>query len=796
MAEIRLDFSIPSDLSTRLPVLPLRQGLLLPGAVAPFTVGRTKSVEAIRRAPGGWVVVAVQREAVDTPSPADLLPVATLARIVQPLGKRGEMYAVAMQGVARVTLERFTQSEPYFEADYRVLPQEWPDTPEAEGVRRALVGAVEEVAAKMAANAPVRAMAEGVDDPALLVDLVASVLESKTDWKIDVLLTIDPLLRAEKVMRQLATVREILEVQKSIEERVSSDVRGQERRHILKKQLEAIQAELGDRDDDDLALVKQRLAEAPLGDEARSAVDRELRRLARMQSGSPERNVAVDWLNWMADLPWGKGSSTEIDLGLLEETLEKSHFGLSDVKRQVVEHLAVRKLAGHGRADVLLLVGPPGVGKTSIAEAIGAATQRKLVRIALGGVRDEAELRGHRRTYIGSRPGRLIEGIRRAGTADPVVLLDEVDKLGRGWQGDPAAALLEILDPEQNHAFTDHYLEVAFDLSKVLFIATANDLSAVPGPLRDRMEVLEIQGYTPDEKVVIAKDYVLKKLAGNSGLAERDVEVSDEALELAIAGWTREAGVRQLQRVLGKIFRAAAVKKAKDQLDAPLAVTPENLGEYLGRRKFFEEQHESESRPGLATGLAWTPVGGDVLYVEASAIPGSGKLVLTGQLGDVMKESAHAALTYVRAHAEELGVDPELLAKKDLHLHVPAGATPKDGPSAGVTMYTAITSLLSGRPVRSDVAMTGEVTLRGRVLPVGGIKAKVLAAHGRGLKRVVLPRRNEADLEDVPEQVRRSIEVILVDRMEEVLRAALEPAELPAASPMAHELGSAAQYNA
>jgi ATP-dependent Lon protease len=445
------------------------------------------------------------------------------------------------------------------------------------------------------------------------------------------------------------------------------------------------------------------------------------------------------------------------------------------VKRQVLEHLSVRKLAGSGRADVLLLVGPPGVGKTSIGNAIAEATNRKLVRVALGAMRDEAELRGHRRTYIGARPGRLIEGIRRAGAQDPVVLLDEVDKMGTGYRGDPAAALLEILDPEQNHAFVDHYLEVPFDLSKVLFIATANDLANVPGPLRDRMEVLEIAGYTREDKIVIAQRHLGKKLAENVGLGESDVVMTDDAIREAIAGWTREAGVRQLQRTLGRIWRAAAVKKAKGELNEPLVVDAKDLETYLGRRKVHDEAHEVLSRPGIARGLAWTPVGGDVLYVEASTLPGKGSLILTGQLGDVMKESARAALTFTMANATSLGIPHDVMEDKDLHVHVPAGAVPKDGPSAGVTMFMAIASLLSGRPVRDDVAMTGEATLRGRVLPVGGIKAKVLAAHRHGVKRVLLPKGNEHDIEDVPKEARDDLEFILVDDMCAALDAALVP---------------------
>ncbi|MBI2378964.1 MAG: endopeptidase La [Deltaproteobacteria bacterium] len=776
-------FEVPADPPKTLPVLPLRQGILFPGTASPFSVGRSRSLAALGGAKEGLLIVATQREVVDDPLPADLLPIGVLARVVRPLGQKDGVRAVLIQGLVRVRLDEFDSTDPFISARYSVISTDWPDTAEGHAMRMSVDEAVEKVAKQVAGDASAFAVAKQLD-PSSLVDLVASVLDADVAWKHEVLMTPDPVARAEKVLRKVAVHLEVLNAQRSIRDRVMSEVRDNEREQILRRQLKAIQEELGEGGNDaELLRLKEKLANAKLTEEAREVVDRELARIARVPQGSPERSVAFDWLGWIADLPWQTYSAVDVDLQKLEQRLDETHYGLADVKRQVVEHLAVRKLGGQGRADVLLLIGPPGVGKTSIAQAIADATNRKLVRVALGGLRDEAELRGHRRTYIGSRPGRLIEGLRRAGTADAVVVLDELDKLGRSWQGDPGSALLEILDPEQNHAFVDHYLEVAFDLSKILFVATANDLTEIPPPLRDRTEVIEIEGYTQDEKVTIAKRHVLDKLAKNAGIDPTDVVFEDDAISEAIAGWTREAGVRQLQRTLGKVFRKAAVLKAKGELSGPLKVTRDDVIGYLGRRRFFDETHEAPSRAGIATGLAWTPLGGDVLYVEASSVHGKGKLVLTGQLGDVMKESAQAALTYVLSNADDLGIDPDVVAERDIHVHVPAGATPKDGPSAGVTMFTALASLLTGRPVRGDVAMTGEVTLRGRVLPVGGVKSKVLAAHGRGLKTIVVPKKNAGDLEELPERVRAELEFVLADHVDDFLDRVLLPASPLTAPP-------------
>ncbi len=777
MADLRLDLDVrlPDDLPASLPLVPLRRGVLLPWGVMPMAVGRRRSRAALEAA-GDYLLIGVQSAPAEDPGADQILPIATLARIVRKEIPAKGPARIVVQGIARVRLHETLRLEPYLEPLFEPLATPWPKTAEALATDQLLREKVEAAASTFGAGVPVQAVLKRVTDTASLVDAISAFVEASHDWKKDVLLTLEPLARARKVLEKLDELKEVLDAQATIRDRVKSNGR----EAMLRQQLAAIQQELGEVDgEDDLALLRDKLAGLALPDKVQTAVDRELKRLDRIPNQSPERNVAIDWLDRLASLPWNVQSAAETDLDALETALDKSHHGLDDVKRQVVEHLAVRMLAGSGRADVLLLLGPPGVGKTSIGEAISAATGRELVRIALGGVRDEAELRGHRRTYIGARPGRVIEGLRQAGTSDPIFLLDEVDKLGRGWMGDPSAALLELLDPEQNHSFVDRYLEVPFDLSKVLFIATANDLSQVPAPLRDRMEVIEIAGYTPAEKATIARDHLLEKLATNAGLDEDDVALTDDAIADAIAGWTREAGVRQLQRVLGKVFRAAAVKKARGTSDDEvLHVDVDDLPTYLGRRKFTRQQHEGPHRPGVATGLAWTPVGGDVLTIEASTLPGKGALVLTGQLGDVMKESGRAALTYVLAHGSQLGIEGGL-GDRDVHIHVPAGAVPKDGPSAGVTMFTALASLLSDRPVRADVAMTGEATLRGRVLPVGGIKAKVLSAHRRGLTRIILPKANEPDLEDVPEATREELEFVLVEHMSEVLEAALEPGPVP-----------------
>ncbi|MCA9683589.1 MAG: endopeptidase La, partial [Myxococcales bacterium] len=577
---------------------------------------------------------------------------------------------------------------------------------------------------------------------------------------------------------------EVHEMRQKIDEEVRKRLGKQQRDHILRERMKAIQSELGEDDEggDEVEKLRSRFADIELPEEVLKVVTRELSRLGKLAPAHPEFNVARTYLETLADLPWDKRAEAVDDLDAVSAQLDADHYGLDDVKQRILEHMAVLKLSGGSKGTILCLAGPPGVGKTSLGRSIAEATNRPFVRIALGGVRDEAEVRGHRRTYIGAIPGRIINAIRKAGVKNPVMLLDEVDKLSQQFGGSPEAALLEVLDPEQNHTFSDHYLEVAFDLSRVMFIATANTIDPIPPALRDRLEILELPGYTRQEKLAIARGHLIPRKLEENALGEDTIAIEDEALRQIIGDYTREAGVRQLGREIGKLARNVALQVARrksDEKAEAVRVRPGDLDDYLGKRRFFNEVAERTAVPGVATGLAWTPVGGDILFIETSRMPGKGNLQITGQLGDVMKESARAALTYVRSNAKKLGIDPNFLDALDIHIHVPAGAVPKDGPSAGVTIFTALTSLLTGRRVRNDTAMTGECTLRGRVLPVGGIKAKVLAAHRAGIHRVILPHRNQRDIDEVPEEVRSQMEFIVAEDMSEVLAAALEDEVAP-----------------
>jgi ATP-dependent Lon protease len=654
---------------------------------------------------------------------------------------------------------------------------------EAEALRDSLRAHLEDLAPE---DSGLRGVLDGDDEPGLFADRVATWIDAPTEEKLKVLESLDVTKRLRVVAEMLKAAITRAEMRSRIDSEVRGEITREQREALLRKQLRAIQRELGEGKEDELGALRERLEELELDDDARKLVDRELGRLSGMSSQMAEANVIRTHLETIADLPWNERAEVHQDIDAVSRALDEDHHGLDEAKRRILEHMAVLKLSPEARGTILCLVGPPGVGKTSLAQSVARATGRPLARVSLGGVRDEAEIRGHRRTYVGALPGRIIAALRKAKVKNPVMVLDEIDKLARGYSGDPEAALLEVLDPEQNASFTDHYLELPFDLSEVLFIATANDLATIAPPLRDRMEIIEVTGYTTEEKRLIARDHLLPKQMKRHGLSEEQLRVTDEAMVTTIREYTREAGVRKLEQQLAKLCRHAALEVARrDDADTEVQViiTVEDLRVVLGRARFSDTTAERVSAPGVAAGLAWTPVGGDILYIETTRMPGKGKLEITGQLGDVMNESVRAALAYVRSNAARLDVDASFLDESDLHVHVPAGAVPKDGPSAGVTMFTALTSLLSGRRVRPDTAMTGEATLRGRVLPVGGIKSKVLAAHRAGFSRVILPKKNEPDLDEVPESVREDLEVIFVEDMHQVLDAALEPRENPAPSP-------------
>jgi ATP-dependent Lon protease len=768
-----------TDNRSQLPLLPLRHGVLFPGTVISVPVGRARSVALVEGlAEGDAVAVAVQRDpSVEDPGIAELFPIATRAIVRKKVKVRARRFQLVLEGVGRVQVDSIVGLLPYWRAATTEVTETGAESPEASVLVDTIMERMQKIGGVNRELATRLEQARS-GDRGRFADIVAAALDLPADKEFPLLLELDVPARLRLVHERLLEAETMADIKKKIDQEVHKELGKHQREMLLRQQLQAIQKELGDGDDDDVAReLREKLSTIDLPEEVRKAVDKELRRLDRMGPNQPEHHVIVKYLELIAELPWDKRVEADDDIANVEAKLDADHHGLEDVKKRILEHLAVRKVTGGQRGAILCLVGPPGVGKTSLGQSIADATKRPFVRVSLGGVRDEAEIRGHRRTYIGALPGRVLRAMTKAGVKNPIVLLDEIDKLGQGWAGWPEAALLEVLDPEQNHTFTDHYLEMPFDLSEVLFICTANTLDTLSPPLRDRLEIVEIQGYTVQEKVHIARNHLLPKKLEEHGLTSSTVELTDAALGAIIREYTRESGVRQLGRELTKICRAVTLERARkpEQKSAAVRVDEADVATYLGKPRFFDEAAERTSIPGIATGLAWTPVGGDILFIETSRMPGKGRIETTGQLGDVMKESARAAMTYVRSHAGELGVDSDFLEKQDVHIHVPAGATPKDGPSAGVTIFTALTSLLTGRCVRPDTAMTGECTLRGRVLPVGGIKAKVLAAHRAGVSRVILPNKNRRDVEEVPADVREKMEFIFADDMSQVLEAALEP---------------------
>lgn len=773
------DVKIPED---ALIVIPVREMVLFPGAIAPIAIGRAKSIAAAQQAlreqrPVG--IVLQRSPEIEEPGPDDLYRVATIANIVRYITAPDGTHHIVCQGVQRARILDFLPGTPFLAARFQQIPEPTTSSPEIEAralnLQRQAIEAVE-----LLPQAPPEliAMFQSTTAPGALADLATSFMDIKPQDKQEVLETIDLALRVEKVSKHLAERLEVLRISNEIGQKTKASFDERQREAILREQMATIQRQLGEGDGKaaEVAELTAAIAKANMPPEAEAHAKKELRRYERMPEAAGESGMVRTYLDWLIELPWALPAEKPIDIKEARRILDADHFGLEKIKGRIIEYLAVRKLALQGKAPILCFVGPPGVGKTSLGQSIARAMDRPFVRVSLGGVHDEAEIRGHRRTYIGALPGNIIQGIKKAGTRNCVMMLDEIDKMGRGVQGDPSAAMLEVLDPEQNGTFRDNYLAVPFDLSRVVFIATANMLDQIPGPLLDRMELISLAGYTEEEKLEIARRYLVRRQLEANGLTAEQAEIEPEALKLVVKGYTREAGVRNLEREIGKLFRHAAVQIAEGTA-AKVVVSPKDIGIVLGQPRFEGEIAQRTSIPGVATGLAWTPVGGDILFIEASRVPGRGGMILTGQLGDVMRESVQAAMTLVKSKATQLGIDPSVFEKNDIHVHVPAGATPKDGPSAGVAMFTALTSLLTNRTVRSDTAMTGEISLRGLVLPVGGIKEKVVAAAAAGLKRVMLPARNKRDYDDIPKSARDNLEFIWLERVDEAIAAALEPAD-------------------
>ena len=771
---------IPALPADALILIPTRGLVLFPGTVLPVTLGRQRSIAAAQAAirlnqPVGLVL---QRDpATEDPIAIDLHRMGTEANILRYVTSPDGQHHVISQGERRFRILDFLDGYPFLVARVERLAEVEGSSKDIEARMLNLRNQAIEVL-QLLPQTPVELVnaVQSVTSPAGLADLIASFIDITPAEKQEILETVDIESRLERVSAMLAYRTEVLRLSRQISEQTKEKIDDRQREFLLREQMKTIQKELGEGDDaksQEIAELAKKIADAKMPSEVEEHAKRELARLERMPEAAGEYSMARTYLEWLIELPWSVESGKPIDIAEARRILDADHFGLPKVKRRILENLAIQQLNPTGRSPILCFVGPPGVGKTSLGQSIARATGRKFVRVSLGGVHDEAEIRGHRRTYIGALPGNIIQGIRRAGARDCVMMLDEIDKLGRGIQGDPASALLEVLDPEQNSTFRDNYVGMPFDLSRVMFITTANVLDSVPGPLRDRMEIIDLPGYVEDEKFEIARRYLVARQLKANGLAADQAEISDAALHAIIRDYTREAGVRQLEREIGAALRSAAMQIA-ERTAQHVEVELDDLTEILGPPRFEGEVAMRTSIPGVATGLAWTPVGGDILFIEATRFPGGGRLILTGQLGEVMRESAQAALSLVKARASSLGLDPTTLEKNDIHVHVPAGAIPKDGPSAGVAMYTALVSLLTDRTVRSDTAMTGEISLRGLVLPVGGIKEKVVAAARAGLSTVILPARNRKDYGDIPESARNSLRFLWAERAEQVTEAALE----------------------
>ena len=779
--------ALGQELPATLPVLPLKETVVFPESMTPLAIGQERSIQLIDDVVGGdrlLALVTVHNEA-ELPGWDDLYEVGTAAVVHKMIRVPDGTLRILVQGLRRVRLERRVLEEPYLVGEFVEVPDLLEETKEVEALTRN----VQSLFGQIIALAPylpeeLQIAAANLDDPSALCHLVAATLRLKTEEKQKLLELVDVEARLREVLLILSREQEVFELGTRIQSQVQSELDKGQREFFLRQQLKAIQEELGEADPEqaEIAELRERLEALDLPEDVEKAALRELGRLERLPSAAAEYGVIRTYLDWIVTLPWNITTTDNLDLARARTVLDEDHYDLEKVKDRIIEHLAVSKLRHDASGQILCFVGPPGVGKTSLGHSIARTLERKFARLSVGGVRDEAEIRGHRRTYIGAMPGSIIRALRDAESKNPVLLIDEIDKLGADVRGDPASAMLEVLDPEQNRAFRDHYLDLPFDLSKVLFICTANTIDTIPGALLDRMDVISLSGYTEDEKLGIAKRYLVPKQIEAHGLTLERISISDKALRLVIREHTREAGVRGLERRIADLCRKAA-RKVAEGFEGKIRVDERRVRTWLGARRYSGEVRRRTSAPGVATGLAYTPAGGDVLFIEAQAYPGKGRLTITGQLGEVMQESAQAALSWVRAHAGELGLPDDWFATHDVHLHVPAGAVPKDGPSAGITMATAIASLIRGTPVSEDVAMTGEITLTGQVLPIGGVREKVLAAQRAGLKRVILPSENEPELEELPPETRRELEFVLVDSIEEVFDVAFDGAGNGAARP-------------
>ncbi len=768
------------EIPKKIPLLPIRDIVVFPYMVLPLFVGREMSIKAIETALEGnrMIFLASQKDInIENPSPSDLYSMGTVGVIMRMLKLPDGRIKILVQGVSRAKTVKFVQKEPYYLVEIKTFPDApAPVNIELEALMRNVKEQIEKLVSFGKVILPdIMVVIENVDDPGKLADLAVANMGLKVEQAQEILEITDPLQRIKRINEALGKEIELLSMQQKIQADVRGEIDKTQRDYFLREQLKAIQKELGDTDDrsEDIRELRDKIKEAKMPEKAMKEAEKQLRRLERMHPDAAEASMTRTFIETLAELPWSKSTKDNLDLKAAKKILEEDHYDLEKVKERILEYLAVRKLKDKMKGPILCFVGPPGVGKTSLGKSIARSLGREFVRISLGGVRDEAEIRGHRRTYVGALPGRIIQSIKTAGSNNPVFMLDEIDKIGADFRGDPSAALLEVLDPEQNNSFSDHYIGLPFDLSNVMFITTANMTDPIPSPLKDRMEIIRLSGYSEHEKLGIAKSYLVPRQLKEHGITDKNIVIPDKTILKIIEEYTREAGVRNVEREIGHLCRKVARKIAEGET-GQFTVTTVNLHKYLGVPKFLPEAERTKDEIGVVTGLAWTETGGDVLYIEATTMKGKGTLTLTGQLGDVMKESAHAALTYVRSRATQLGINTERFGKTDVHIHVPAGAIPKDGPSAGVTMATALASVFTNEPVRKNLAMTGEVTLRGRVLPIGGLKEKALAARRAGITTVIIPKLNEKDLDDIPKEIRKGMNFVLAETMDDVFRTALQ----------------------